>query len=72
MARAIFGADRYDAGEVLLEGRPARFRSPAEAIAGGVAMVPEDRKGLALFLDKPVRWNVSMARLRQAMKLCDV
>jgi rhamnose transport system ATP-binding protein len=63
VARAIFGADRFDAGEILLEGRPVRFRSPAQAIAAGVAMVPEDRKGLALFPEKPVRWNVSMARL---------
>jgi ABC-type sugar transport system ATPase subunit len=64
VARAIFGADRFDSGEILLEGRPVRFRSPSDAIAAGVAMVPEDRKGLALFLDAPLRWNVSMARLR--------
>ena len=63
VARAIFGADQYDAGEIRLEGRTVRFRSPSEAIAAGVAMVPEDRKALALFIDKPVRWNVSMARL---------
>ena len=63
VARAIFGADPVDAGEVLLEGRPARFRSPAAAIRGGVAMVPEDRKQLALFMEKPVRWSVSMAAL---------
>jgi ABC-type sugar transport system ATPase subunit len=63
VARAIFGADQYDAGEILLDGRPTRFRSPADAIARGVAMVPEDRKALALFLDAPLRWNVSMARL---------
>ena len=64
VARAVFGVDRYDEGEILLEGRPVRFRSPREAIAAGVAMVPEDRKGLALFLEKPVRWNVTMAGLR--------
>ena len=63
VARAIFGADPFDAGEIRICGAPVRFRSPAEAIRAGVAMVPEDRKGLALFLDKPVRWNVSMARL---------
>ena len=63
VARAVFGADRYDAGEVRLAGRVVRFRSPADAIAAGVGMVPEDRKGLALFADKPVRWNVSMAVL---------
>jgi ABC-type sugar transport system ATPase subunit len=63
VARAVFGADPYDAGEVRLSGRAVRFRSPADAIRAGVGMVPEDRKGLALFLDKPVRWNVSMAAL---------
>lgn len=63
MARAIFGIDRIDAGEVSLEGRPVRFRSPAEAIRAGLGMVPEDRKALALFMDKPVRWNISMVRL---------
>ena len=62
-ARLVFGADAPDAGSILLAGREVRFRSPAEALAAGVAMVPEDRKRLALFMDKPVRWNVSMARL---------
>jgi ribose transport system ATP-binding protein len=63
LARVIFGAERFDAGEVLLEGRPVRFRSPAEAIRAGIAMVPEDRKALSLFLEKPVRSNISMATL---------
>ena len=63
VARGIFGAERFDAGDILLEGRPVQFRSPADAIRAGVAMVPEDRKGLALFLEKPVRWNVSMVEL---------
>lgn len=63
LARAIFGAEPFDAGQVLLQDRPVRFRSPAEAIGAGIAMVPEDRKALALFLEKPVRWNISMAML---------
>jgi ABC-type sugar transport system ATPase subunit len=63
VARAIFGAEPLDAGEILLDERPVRFRSPSDAIRAGIAMVPEDRKGLALFVDKPVRWNVSMVRL---------
>jgi ribose transport system ATP-binding protein len=63
VARCIFGVEPFDAGDILLERRPVRFRSPANAIRAGVAMVPEDRKGLALFLEKPVRWNVSMVEL---------
>ena len=63
LARAIFGAEPFDSGQVLLDGRPVSFRSPADAIRAGIAMVPEDRKALALFLEKPVRWNISMAML---------
>ncbi|HEY7232873.1 MAG TPA: sugar ABC transporter ATP-binding protein, partial [Gemmatimonadaceae bacterium] len=63
LARAIFGEDSYDAGDVLLDGTPTHFRSPADALRAGVAMVPEDRTSLALFLDQPVRANMSMAVL---------
>ena len=63
VARAIFGAESFDAGEMLLDGRLVRFRSPADAIRAGVAMVPEDRKGLALFLEQPVRANISLVKL---------
>jgi ABC-type sugar transport system ATPase subunit len=63
LARAIFGEDSYDAGLVLLDGAPMRFRSPADALRAGVAMVPEDRTTLALFPEQPVRANMSMAVL---------
>jgi ribose transport system ATP-binding protein len=69
VARAIFGADRFDAGEILIDGRHVRFRSPSNAIAAGIAMVPEDRKELALFLEKPVRWNISLVRLHALARL---
>ena len=62
-ARAIFGAEPHDAGEIRLGGRPVRFNSPREALDAGVAMCAEDRKQLALFMDKAVRWNISIARL---------
>ena len=63
LAQAIFGAASFDSGEVLMEGVRVRFDSPAQALRAGVAMVPEDRKRLALFLAQPVRWNISMAVL---------
>src|SRR5262249_799673 len=63
LARAIFGDDAYDSGVVLLDGAPVRFRSPADALRAGVAMVPEDRTTLALFSKQSVRANVSMAVL---------
>jgi len=59
--RTIFGAQRRRSGVVTLEGRAVRFDSPAQAIAAGFAMVPEDRKKLSLFMDMPIWFNVALA-----------
>ncbi|HLW90380.1 MAG TPA: sugar ABC transporter ATP-binding protein [Roseiarcus sp.] len=61
MARAIFGADRFDAGTVIVDGEKATIRSPEDAIRRGIGLVPEDRKQQALFLSLGVRVNLSMA-----------
>jgi inositol transport system ATP-binding protein len=61
MARAVFGADPFDAGRVLVDGRPVHIRSPQDAIRHGIGLVPEDRKQQALFLSLAVRTNLSMA-----------
>jgi ABC-type sugar transport system ATPase subunit len=63
LAHTIFGAREFDSGEILIGGQRARFDSPADALAAGIAMVPEDRNGLALFPQHPVRSNISMAVL---------
>jgi ribose transport system ATP-binding protein len=64
-ARAIFGADRFDSGEILLNGSPVHFNSPKEAVAHRVGMVPEERKQLGLFMEMPIRFNISMASMPQ-------
>lgn len=63
VARAIFGADKLDAGAIFLDNQPARYRSPHEAIAHGVCYLTEDRKTLGLFLKLPVRANITSAAL---------
>jgi inositol transport system ATP-binding protein len=63
MARAVFGADAFDAGEILVDGRPVTIRSPREAIRNGIGLVPEDRKQQALFLSLAIRMNLSIAAL---------
>jgi inositol transport system ATP-binding protein len=62
-ARAIFGADPFDAGRVLVGGEAVAIRSPRDAIRHGIGLVPEDRKQQALFLALAIRMNVSMAAL---------
>ncbi len=63
VARAIFGADPFDSGRILIEGEPVRITSPQEAIRHGIGLVPEDRKQQALFLSLAIQMNMSMASL---------
>ena len=63
VARAIFGADRFESGQVFLDGKPVQFRAPDDAIRNGLAMVQEDRKTLSLFMGLPVLLNISIAEL---------
>ena len=67
--RAIFGAEPHQAGEIYLEGQPVSFGSPSEAIERGLAMLPEDRKELSLFMEQPVRFNMSLAHLPRIARL---
>jgi len=62
--RAVFGADRKDAGEIFLAGSQAPIKSTGEAVRRGVALLTEDRKDQGLLLPRPIRENVTLPRLR--------
>jgi ribose transport system ATP-binding protein len=64
-ARAIFGADPIDSGRVVLRGKPVKVRTPADAIANRVALVPEDRKRQGIFAVLTVRENMVLSALRK-------
>jgi ribose transport system ATP-binding protein len=68
--RAIFGADRPEAGAVYLHGsdEPARIRKPRDAVRHGIALLTEDRKEQGLLLSLAVRANVSITRLRHVSR----
>lgn len=63
--RAIFGADKKDAGEIFLGNadRPVSIRKPADAVRAGIGMVPEDRKLDGLLLAQSIRVNTTLATL---------
>ena len=63
VAKAIIGAEKLNAGEVMIDGSRVRFSSPREAIANGVCYLTEDRKVLGLFLSMSVRRNAVAAVL---------
>jgi D-xylose transport system ATP-binding protein len=65
LVSAIFGAfPQATDGEVLIEGEKADIRSPADAIACGVALLTEDRKALGLFLEQPITFNTTVSSLQ--------
>ena len=68
LARAIFGADRRDRGEIWVDGKPVEIKFPQNAIDCGIGLVPEDRKLQALVLQLAVRENVSLASLDRLSK----
>jgi ribose transport system ATP-binding protein len=65
LARALCGIDRVSRGEVRLRGAPVRIRRPADAIAAGIALVPEDRRRQGLVLDHSVQANLLAPLLRR-------
>ena len=71
-AHMLFGLDRFTEGEIRLEGRSVAFRSPHEAVDAGVALVPENRKEQGIIPQMGVGYNITIAVLRQFMRLVHV
>jgi ribose transport system ATP-binding protein len=65
LVRAIAGADAISQGQILLNGKPLALKSPSDAIAEGIAMVPEDRKLQGLVVDHEIGENIIYANLDQ-------
>jgi len=61
LARLLFGLDRSDSGELLMDKAPVRFDSPAQAIRHGLAMCPEERKHDGIVAELSVRENIALA-----------
>ena len=68
IARALFGADRIVAGELRVNGKRAKFRSPTDAIRAGIALVPENRKSDGLFFNFAAGPNITMAKLKDVTR----
>ncbi len=72
VARAIFGFDVADSGMIYVDGRSVLIRSPQDAVALGMGMLPEDRQQQALLLEMSARENISLATLGQSGPFIDV
>ena len=69
VARLLFGIDRPTSGEVRVDGRPARLRSPRAAIKLRIGFCPEDRKTEGVIPDLSVRENIILAVQRRLTRL---
>lgn len=61
LARVLFGLTPADAGEIQLNGRRVTINSPQDAVAQGIAYVPEDRRRHGVVLEMPIAENMTMA-----------
>jgi rhamnose transport system ATP-binding protein len=61
LARVLFGITPADSGEIVLNGQTIVIGSPKEAIAHGIAYVPEDRRRHGVILEMEISSNISMA-----------
>lgn len=68
LARALFGIDKVDSGEILLRGKKVTLASPQQAIGAGIALVPEDRRAQGLVLEHSVQDNLLLPLLGQIQR----
>ena len=61
LVRCVFGADPRNAGRILVEGAEANIASPRDAMAAGIALIPEDRRGQSLVPLMTVEQNFGLA-----------
>lgn len=66
--RTIFGIDQSDGGQMELFGKPYRPARPADAMNGGLALVPEDRQKQGLVLAMTISRNITLPAIKKLSK----
>jgi ABC-type sugar transport system ATPase subunit len=69
VAKALVGEIRSRFGEILIEGEDRRIKEPADAVASGIALVPEDRLGDGLVMDLSVKQNIGLPQLAELSRM---
>ena len=66
-ARALFGADPIDSGDIYINGKKVTIKSPQDAVKCGIGYLSEDRKRYGIVVQKSVAENTTMATLEKFM-----
>lgn len=61
LCKALFGASKSKLTRSQLHGKPWKPRSPADSVAAGIALVPEERRKEGIFIDESVAMNLSVS-----------
>jgi len=70
LARALFGIDRIDAGEIRVDGKPVCITRPRHALDAGIVLVPEDRKLEGLVMSHSVTFNTALPWVADWIRGC--
>jgi len=65
LGRAIFGADRINSGDVIMNGHKLSLSSPSDAISAGIAYLSENRKEDGLAVKMQIAENITMANVQE-------
>ena len=68
VARALYGADPKQTGEIYLNGKRVNIKTPEQAVKSGICYLSEDRKRYGLMLDKSVSDNSAIASIDKFIK----
>jgi ribose transport system ATP-binding protein len=68
LARAIYGADHIETGEIWLDGNLVHVKTPKHAVKHRIGLLPEDRKAHGLVLELSVRENITLASIRKILQ----
>lgn len=67
-ARALFGADPKDSGDIYINGKRVEIKTPEDAVKNGIGYLSEDRKRYGIVVGKTVAENTTMASMKDFMK----
>ncbi|MGL6174381.1 MAG: sugar ABC transporter ATP-binding protein [Cellulosilyticaceae bacterium] len=69
VARAIFGADKLESGQIFIKGKAVKIRQPKDAVENGIGYLSEDRKQYGLTVSESVEENISLASIDSFTKV---
>ncbi|MGM0123036.1 ribose transport system ATP-binding protein [Enterococcus sp. AZ194] len=65
--RLLFGADSLKSGEIMIDQKPVRIKSPTDAIKHGICLLTEDRKHQGLMASLSIKDNITITTLNNAV-----